>query len=156
MIFVKTWSGIKDHWPLRVSEWIMVLPAFGVGLALRVQDSMFSLGPSFVVVASWGEEITWSNLLLGSAVMRLMALAVNGSFSAFRYTPHIRAAASVFGAAVWSQFCLGLVLHTLNGGVPLIWPIMLGTLITFELANIYRSFVDIGAWVRRRKLGRMG
>lgn len=150
--------GILDHFPIRRSEWIMTLPAFGMWLALQVQPDMFSTSPSFQTIRAWGEraqligltpEAFMALVLLSCGVVRLAALTVNGTFHQFRFAPHLRMLASGVGLAVWSQWTLGIVVAWLNGGGSLSGVIVYGTLCVLELANIWIASQDTGGEIKR-------
>lgn len=150
MILLRTWTGIADHLPVRWSEWIMALPALGMAAALSYQPDMFSMSPSFARMEAWADESTWAMTVLLCGTARLLALAVNGTFLTFRYSPHLRAAASLVGGLFWSQFCLGILSAALGGQGAWSGVVAYGTLAVIELVNTYRSCVDVGAWVRER------
>lgn len=155
MILIKTWSGIADHFPMRWSEWLMAIPALGMGVALTYQSDMFSLSAAFQALAQWGDEKHWAIAVLLVGILRLIALAVNGSFPIFRYTPHLRLLASFVGGFFWSQFCLGILISYFNNEGALSGVVAYGTLSIIEIANAYRASADVGIWARRRKNARM-
>ncbi|WP_231592467.1 hypothetical protein [Pelagovum pacificum] len=135
--------GIADHFPIRVTEWAMIVPAFGMGVALWLQDDMFTTSPSFAKLAQWGDESMWCVLVLLCAVARLGALTINGSFQAFPYTPHLRAAASLIGITFWGQYSIGFLAAALYGGGAWSGVIAYSTFVILELVNLSRSTGDI-------------
>lgn len=143
--------GVRSHFPLRLSEWLMAYPSLTTGLALLATPDLFTVSPSYDVLAGWADEETWGALLLLVTALRLAALFVNGTFDGFRLAPHIRMVASGFGALVWSQFCLGLLLSALDGVASWIGPSLYSTLVLAECANWYRSWLDIGKDIGRRR-----
>ena len=149
MIIQQIRTGIRAHWHIRLSEWIMVYPAALMGAALLLQPAMFSTSPSFDTVAGWGPQARWSVFVLACAVVRLVALVVNGTFESFRYSPHLRLLASVAGIAFWSQFTLGFITSAWFDGGAWSGPIAYSTLCLCELANFYRSWKDIFAGMRK-------
>jgi hypothetical protein len=151
MILLRTWHGIADHFPFRWSEWIMAYPALGMAAALELQPDMFSLAPTFHTLAEWGDEAAWGYAILGCGTLRLIALAVNGTFEAFRYAPHIRVAAAIVAGFFWSQFSLGILFVALSGEGAWSGVVAYSTLALIELFNVFRASQDIGAWVRSRK-----
>ena len=148
MILLRTWHGIANHFPVRVSEWIMAYPALAMAAALRLQPDMFDLSPSFHALATWGDETSWSVVVLLCGTMRLVALTVNGTFHAFRYAPHLRILASVVCGLFWSQFCLGVMQAAVGGTGPWSGVVAYSTLALIELMNVYRGSADVGAWMR--------
>lgn len=136
--------GIADHFPIRLSEWLMAYAATGMGIALMVQPEMFSTSPSFSTLQQWGDEGFWSVICLLCATVRLLALTVNGTFDNFRYSPHIRLGASVVAITFWSQFTLGFTVAYLFNGGSASAVFAYSTFVLAELANIYRAWADIG------------
>ncbi len=137
-------TGIFNHLPVRVSEWIMAYASISMGVALLKQPDMFTTSVSFEMLESWADEGTWAALVLLCGVLRLAALVVNGTFEGFRFSPHLRAGASVAGAMFWSQYCLGFLMAAAFSGGAWSGPSVYSTLLLLELANIYRAWVDIG------------
>lgn len=136
------YQGVADHFPFRWSEWVMLWPSFGMWIVLQVDPNMFSTSPSFRALATWGDEGQWAIVLAACGICRLAALTINGTFRGFAYSPHIRAAASIIGALVWSQVSLGFLLAYFGGGA-LSGAIIWSTLVLVEIVNIHRSWADI-------------
>lgn len=144
MIILRVWRGVADHFPIRATEWIMMLPTFGMAAAFRVAPDMFSVSPSFQRLAVWADEATWGTIVLACGVARFAALIINGTFAGFRLSPHIRFCASLAGIAFWSQFTLCFILAYLSGkGAPSAI-VAYGTFCLMELWNLYRSGSDVG------------
>ena len=144
LIIVRLGRGIHEHFHIRLSEWIMVYPALGMWFAFQYQPEMFSTSPSFETLRHWANEHTWGVLCLWCGVARLIALTVNGTFRAFSYSPHMRIAASFIGVAFWSQFSLGFLTASLAGNGAFSAVVAFSTFCLLELANVYRSWSDIG------------
>ncbi|MGE0231176.1 MAG: hypothetical protein AB7O39_03085 [Flavobacteriaceae bacterium] len=137
--------GITDHFPLRVSEWVMVYPTLGMWIAFQLQPNMFDAGKSFTTVAGWAEEQTWAYICLFVALTRLTALSVNGTFKGFPFSPHMRAAASLAGVVFWSQFSLGFLVEFLFGAGIVTAFVAYSSFCLLELVNVYRSWSDIAS-----------
>ncbi|WP_210526410.1 hypothetical protein [Rubellimicrobium arenae] len=144
MIILRTWRGIADHFPARVTEWLMIWPAFGMGLALTGQPEMFQTSPSFAVLASWADERTWATLVLTCAAARAVALVVNGTFDAFRHSPILRGISALVAIVFWSQFCLGLLMAAVYAGGSWSGPVIYSTAVLAEIINVFRSWSDVG------------
>lgn len=144
MIALRVARGITEHFPMRVTEWLMLFPAFAMGLALLMQTDMFQTSPSFLTLAQWADQPVWAFAVLLCAGARIMSLTINGTFSGFRFSPHMRAGASLIGVAFWSQYALGFLVSALYGGGSWSAPIMYSTAVLFELVNTYRSWADVG------------
>lgn len=138
----KVGTGVKEHFRIRVSEWVMALPLVGMYLALQIQPDMFSKSGSFSTLAAWGNENTWALLCLFCGITRILALIVNGSFEVFPYSPHIRMTASLLSLFFWSQYSLGFIDAYMNGVGAFSAVIAYTTFAVFELVNFWRSNLD--------------
>lgn len=143
MIIVRVASGIKDHWHIRATEWLMIYPAIGFGTVLLHQPELFETSRSFEQVARWASQGTWAVGVLLCAAIRLFALTVNGTFKTFPYSPHLRLTATMFGIIFWSQYSLGLLAAALFNGGAWSGPVFISTICLAELLNLYRSWSDI-------------
>jgi hypothetical protein len=143
MVWIRMAQGVKEHFPIRVSEWVMVWPAVGMWLAFQLQPDLFDTSPSYATMAKWADERLWGFICLLCAVIRLGALTVNGSFRQFPYSPHLRAGASLVGAVLWGQVCMSFADSFMDGGGTAWAPIMTSTFVLLELMNFYRSRVDM-------------
>ncbi|MBD8556276.1 hypothetical protein IFT84_17345 [Rhizobium sp. CFBP 8762] len=150
MIIVRVYRGVADHFPIRVSEWVMVWPALGMWLALQIDINMFTTSPSFTTLAEWGSQGTWALVVAASAICRLAALTINGTFKGFAFSPQIRAAASIVGVVVWSQISLGFFVAYMSSGGALSGAVVWSTLVLLEIANVHRSWSDVGKNARDR------
>lgn len=144
--------GIAKHFPIRRSEWIMLLPCFGMWAALTLEPTTFAASASFVRLDAWGEEV-WALILMLIGIIRLAALTVNGTFHQFRFSPHLRMLASLTGLVFWSQWTLALIDAYLTQGGLITGIIAYGTFCVLELANVYTSAGDIGDEVKRLTKG---
>lgn len=143
MIVVRMATGVKQHFHIRATEWVMLYPSVLLGYVLVQFPNMFSAGQAFNTIARWGSESSWAIFVLMCALIRLGALLVNGTFSGFGYSPHLRLLASMFGAGFWSQFGLGFAISSLYGQSTWLLPILLSTFCLIEVLNISRSWTDI-------------
>jgi hypothetical protein len=142
-LHIRIYRGIADHLVIRVSEWVMIWPTLGLWLALQIDNDMFSKSPSFDQLAAWATESQWSAIMGAAALCRLAALIINGTFKGFEFSPHIRLGASLVGLALWSQFCLGVLIAYLTKDGALSGVIAYSTLVLFELVNLGRSGFDV-------------
>lgn len=144
MIVVRMATGVKKHFHIRATEWVMLYPSVILGYLLTQEPPMFSVNPAvFGTLARWANESTWAILVLMCAALRFGALAVNGTFQGFGLSPHLRLTASAFGAAFWSQFGLGFTISAIYGGSTWLLPLLLSTFCFVEVLNISRSWTDI-------------
>ncbi|MCF3931834.1 hypothetical protein L1787_00215 [Acuticoccus sp. M5D2P5] len=134
--------GVRSHIGIRATEWWALLPMAGMGLVLMGQPQMFETSPSFDTLERWASQGAWSTFAIMCASFRCLALIVNGTFAAFRFSPHVRAAASLAGAVFWWQLTLGFLDAALfNGGA---WSAVIayGSFTLAEVINVWRSFFD--------------
>lgn len=150
MIIFRIYRGVADHFPVRVTEWVMLWPAIGMWAVFQVMPDMFTLSPSYSTLARWATEQTWSMVFSGCGLIRMAALTINGTFKGFAFSPHIRAVASVVGAAIWSQVSLGFLLAAVTGEGALSGVIGWSTMVLLEIMNTYRSWSDVGKNAARR------
>lgn len=143
MVVVRIVTGVRRHWAVRASEWVMVYPAIGMGLALTLQDSMFSMGGPFVYLARWWGQSTWAIFVLLAALIRLAALTINGTFKSFPYSPHMRLVACMAGVLFWSQYCMGFVNAAYSGDGAWPSPVAYSTFVLLEFLNVYRVWGDV-------------
>lgn len=149
MIVVRSLGhGIRSHFQIRLTEWVMLYPAVFMAMALLLQPNMFETSKSYNVIAGWAQEGVWAIVVLLCAVIRLSALVVNGTFENFRFSPHLRLSAAVVSIIFWSQFTLGFLSAALFHGGAWSAPIIYSTVCLLELVNIYRTSADIGATSR--------
>lgn len=135
--------GIVGHFPIRISEWTMIYPTIGMGLALKEQPDMFTTSQSFATIQNIASEMTLSVIVLICALIRLIALVVNGTFQGFGISPHLRLFASMVGLVFWSQFALGFLDAALFKGGAWSAVIAYSTFVIFEYVNAYRSWSDV-------------
>jgi len=150
LIVFRIYRGVADHFPIRVSEWVMVWPAMGMWAALQAMPDMFSVSPSYEYLARWASEQSWAWIIMACGMVRLAALTINGTFKGFAFSPHIRAVASIVGVAIWSQISLGFLMAFLTGGGALSGVIGWSTMVLLEIMNTYRSWSDVGKNAARR------
>ncbi|WP_386681801.1 hypothetical protein [Loktanella sp. R86503] len=116
----------------------------GMGAVLSLQDDLFSVSPSFAQLSQWADQPVWACIVTVCAIIRVLALIVNGTFAGFRYSPHIRAGASLVSMLFWSQFCLGFLIAAVSGEGAWTAVPAYSTFVLAELANLFRSGSDIG------------
>lgn len=150
MILLRISKGIGQHFPQRVSEWIMGGLLLFYTAAISVDESAFD-GPSFSVLLSLADRETWALICMVVGLVRMAALVINGSFHNFRHAPHLRAFASAGAGIFWGQIVLGLVVAVIwqDGRLHVVAVYM--TFMTFELWNFFRASADVGASRRQRK-----
>ncbi len=156
MMLARIWIGVRDHWPGRKFEWLMGAVALGMGLALLVQPYMFELARHYRDLDSWADEGVFSDLFLMCGGFRLVALIINGTFSRFPYSPHLRAVSASMGVMMWGAFAYSF-LHafSITTGMGSDVETSLGPAIVYgglacaEALNVRTASQDIGAGAGR-------
>lgn len=151
MIVFRLVKGIREHFKVRLSEWLMAYPLVGMWLVFQHQPDLFEKHYAYHVLNSWAPESVWALLCIMCACCRVAALTLNGTFQGFRYTPHMRALASLAGVLFWSQYSLGFVMTALGGAVTWIPVVTYTTFCLAELSNVYRAIHDASVPKRYRK-----
>lgn len=144
MIVLRLGQGIREHFPARVSEWIMTGALLGWYGVLSSDPDTFETSRTFIVLAHYGTEAAWAMLCLVVGVIRLAALIVNGTFQQFQYSPHLRGLASIAACVFWGQITLGVVLAWTMGGAGT-GVVAYATFMTIEMWNLIRAWADVGA-----------
>lgn len=144
MIVLRTLAhGVIAHAGVRFTEWLGAVPLLGIGTVLYLQPSVFRTTPSFSSLSDWFSEAIWTNIILGVAVGRLLALLINGSFDSFRHSPTIRFAASCVAALFWMLFTVGVYTAWRDAGGSPTGVVAYGALMMLEIRNVYVSRVDM-------------
>lgn len=149
MIILRMANDIRRHFPIRVPEWIMAVVLFGWSYMLAADPHTFEKAAGFKQLASWADEIQWSSICLAAAIVRLVALVVNGTFHQFPYAPHLRAAASAIACLFWGQVSLGVFIAWL-GGAPGTGVVAYLGYMAFEAWNLFRAVAD-ATYARRAR-----
>ncbi len=143
MILFRLYDGIADHFPIRRMEWLMAVPAGLLSIGLTIQPDMFEVSPSFAILKTWADESTWAALCFALCCIRLLALTINGTFKRFKWSPAIRAAASLFGAFLWAEVTLGFIVSFLTGEGAFSAIAAWGTLSIAESMNVVQTWGDL-------------
>lgn len=144
-VILRIGRGVAGHFRLRVSEWFTTALLLQFGLILYFPPDVFPTSPNFAVMAKWASEETWGHLCLTVGGVHLAALTVNGTFPAFRLSPHIRFAASFIACFLWFQITLAIFMSGVGGTG-------LGTyrlVLALEIWNVIRAGLDVGASLGR-------
>lgn len=143
---VRVLRGVAAHFRLRVAEWFTTALLLQFGLILFGPGDVFPHSPNLSVMAQWASEETWGALCLGVGGVHLLALTINGTFPAFPFSPHVRAAASFLACFLWFQITLAIFMSGIGGTG-------LGTyrlVLALEIWNFVRASLDAGRAEGRR------
>ncbi|AWN35699.1 hypothetical protein [Methylobacterium radiodurans] len=111
----RLWRGVIGHFRLRFPEWWAMGELLLFGWTLYSAVPVFAVSPNMTVMAAWMSEETWGECFLAVAAIRFAALAVNGTFRGFRFSPHIRAASSFVAIFLWLQVSWAMLLSGVGG-----------------------------------------
>lgn len=145
-LWLRLWRGVFHHFIHRLGEWLGTAFLLQFGWLLYFPPPVFSPTNGFAVLAQWGSEERWGLACLGVGTAHLLALAVNGTFRRFRWSPHIRAACSLVAFFLWGQIVLGI---WLSGTAPT----GVGTyriICCLEILNFLLAMRDVGVTEGRR------
>ena len=140
-----TWVVLHNagaHFELRASSWFMAFMTLGVGVMMTVHPDMLtgsiSSAAYFRRMTILLDQSIWRTLFLFVGTSLIVALTINGSFPAFRWTPHIRFAMSCLSVAIWSQVAISVM-----GGFPTIGTVAYPVLVLVEAHNAFQALKDI-------------
>ncbi len=143
MIVLRIATGIREHFPARVSEWIMTAAILAWSAVLSSDPCTFATSQSFRVLVGYADEATWSTNCLLVGLVRLTALIINGTFKQFGYSPHLRGTASIIARVFWGQIALGVLIAWWLGGSGT-GVVAYSTFMVIELWNLFRAWADVG------------
>lgn len=125
-------GGIARHFQLRVTSWFMASVLLGIGVVVTVNpESIAQRGAtsaSIVHMTRLASPAAWGVAFLTIAVVRLLALAVNGSM---HWSPQVRMVMSTASSLMLAQ----LVLSATWGVPPTICTVVYPLLLALELYN---------------------
>lgn len=136
------WRGITAHFLLRRPDWIMAGILAGVGLALWLNPRLFTSDAKayqYVYLSVIVSQAHWALICLAIGLVRLGALAVNGTFPPFAFSPHLRLVGAALTCFLWLQVALAVMFA---GEWNTAAPVYLG-LLFFDLSNVYVAALEI-------------
>ena len=143
-----TWVVLQNasaHFEIRASSWFMAWMTLGVGISMTANPTMLTGSINAAIyfrhMSELADQSIWRALFLIVGISRLMALTINGSFPAFRWTPHIRFFMSCLSAMLWAN-----VAYSVIGGLPTIGTVVYPFLILVEVHNAVQAFRDVRGW----------
>ncbi|WP_309084143.1 hypothetical protein [Chelativorans sp.] len=154
MIVLRLATGIREHFPQRVSEWVLTGAILGWAAVLSGDGNTFANAPSFSELARMADEDTWAVICLVVGLLRLTALVINGTFRAFPYSPHMRGLASFAACIFWGQVALGMMLAWLNHGAAGTGMVIYLAAMAQDAWNLFRAWADVGASQQARVVKR--
>jgi len=141
--------GATHHFNLRVSDWLMAMILTTFGGLLLANPAVFDPAHSFAVLSQMAPAQSWGLSCLAIGLTRLFALIVNGTFPAFRWSPHIRFTMAMLSCFVWFQLTLGIALVPIATAALAVYPY----LCLFDLYNTFLAASEAGVVERRCRNG---
>lgn len=145
-VLPRLWNGVIGHLKSRVAEWFATALLIQFGYILYSPEEVFPHAPNLAVMAQMASEQTWGIICLAVGAIHLLALTINGTFPSFRFSPHVRAAASFIACFLWFQITISIFLSGIGGTG-------LGTyrlVFILEFWNFLNASQDVGASEGRR------
>lgn len=125
MIVVSIVKGIADHFPKRVTNWMLSGMLANIGFVLINRPGLFYEQPTYAFMVRLGSSDQWGVACVVLGGLRLMALVVNGTFAGFRWSAHCRSVLSSVTCLVWLQLVLGCQLEGSTGLGVAVYPFLL-------------------------------
>lgn len=115
-MIIRIITGVRDHFPARVAEWALAALFVDFGRRLLSYDGVFSNGVAWQGLEYQARQLGqtdpqafWGVVILIIGAIRLMALAINGTFKDTiysRYSPHVRGFMAILSSFILLQMCL--------------------------------------------------
>lgn len=147
MIISRVFRGITNHYPIRVTDWFLAAMLTNFGTILLAPGEIVDGGVIYQFLRSIMGEDVWGWICVVIGVSRLVALTVNGTFPAFRWSPHIRFICAVLSCLVWFQVALGVQLADETSDGLAIYRYLL----LFDIYNSFLAASEAGVVERLRK-----
>lgn len=126
---------LGDHFPLRVTEWLVAGMLLSWGVAtLNMPATEWNVAINRELADLAGRTF-WGLYAVALGVMRLAALFVNG---AIRRSPHARAIAAFLSCLIWSQLTLAAFTFTWAAPSMSFYP----WLLVADVYNVWRAARD--------------
>lgn len=110
-MFFRIVTGITTHFEARIVEWVMGAVILNYGLGLVGKADAWTSPTAWAAMAYYMPENAWGWLCIAIGLVRLLALAVNGTFAdtAYsRYSPHVRGVTALAGLGFWIMVLLSV------------------------------------------------
>lgn len=127
--------SLHDHFPIRITDWLMSAILFSWGLTLFALDPEVWALPIYSGLSVIFDQYTWAVIGTAVGVARLVALLVNG---AVRPSPHLRGIGAAIGGLIWLQLWLSQLFSEAAGLAVAIYP----WLVVADALNVYRAAKD--------------
>lgn len=143
-MFIRVVTGIRDHFEERVVEWVMGAALIWWGSRLIGANDAWTNREAWAGMLWWMPENAWGWNCMGLGAARLIALAINGTFSdtAYgRFSPMVRSLSATLGGIFWFLVVLSVSAVATSGSG--IYPLPL----VLEVWCVLHAWRDTGrAW----------
>jgi hypothetical protein len=151
-IYAQIHRGVVDHFPARVSEWILAGVMVSWGWRVLQPGEMFAATPAFREMARMAPEEVWGLAAIVIGLVRLAALVINGTFASTwygRWSPHVRGVMSALSMFIFVSISIGLWLSGAENTGMAVYP----WLAVLDFWNVRRAFQDAGGLDEGRRNG---
>ena len=121
---------LTKTFPVRITEWLLACIMVSWSIACWHLEGTDWQQPIYSGLARIANQNTWAFYAFWIAVVRLLALTING---AWRPSPHLRAAGAFLACFMWLQISLGMFVSEIRVTGLAVYPWLL-------LADIYNVF----------------
>lgn len=146
MLLMHITSSLKETFPVRATEWALAAILFLWGVVLVVNPTLFITGESYKNLNDLMRQDTWASLCILVGGLRLMMLAINGTW---RRSPHMRIVGAFVSCFFWFQISIGIAQSGVFGTGLAVYPV----LFFLDTYNVFRATRDAGAvdYIHSRK-----
>ncbi|MGJ8570414.1 MAG: hypothetical protein ACSHXI_06925 [Hoeflea sp.] len=128
----------------------MLVPLIGWFIALSNADGLFNRSPAFASLHQYAGEKTWALVCLSVFLVRAFSLVINGTFTQFVYSPHLRGLAAIIAGWFWALVAFGTFFAMLEGRSIGTAFFAYSTFTIFEIVNVFRAAADTGPTERMK------
>jgi hypothetical protein len=148
-LVVRIARGSAHNFAIRVSDWFASFVMLSFGVVLIYCPWAFGESRWYGLLEQIANPLVWGVICGSVGLLRVGALTINGTFPAFRWSPHLRFAMAMLSCFVWFQVTLGLVAAHEATAVFAMFP----QLLVFDLYNVFLAASEAGAAERRYRNG---
>ena len=133
-------KGSRHNFAIRVSDWFASSVVLSFGLVLTRFPQVMDGNPWYRLLEQHAPAQTWGLVCAAIGLARVGALTVNGTFPAFRWSPHLRFLMALMSCFVWFQITLGLI----EAQAPTMAIAMFPHMLLFDLYNVFLASSEAG------------
>ena len=148
-MIVRVVRGSTHNFALRVGDWLLASTLASLGFILSQDPAAVDGNPAYDLMQRIAPTANFGFVCMAVGFVRLTALFINGTFRAFRFSPHVRFMMSMVSIFVWFQLALGAALAPTVTIALAIYP----NLCLFDFYNTFLAAAEAGAVERRYRNG---